>query len=187
MSTLAQRLGTTPHLSPLLRKARRLGLLIPRDLETLAVQRGCLHYQRGDEPVGELATKENFSNEELSVALLNVALPYDPHSIRCGAAMLGTDGNDVSTLARLAAEERSVLVVRHVAESGARFEPSDPFWRALLAALPPTPPPNDGVLPHPTRFIAMTGMDRGGQRGLRTQWLRPRPRPFAACSTPSAF
>ncbi len=115
------------------------------------------------------------------MSLLNVALPYDPHSIRCGAAMLGTDGNDVSMLARLAVEERSVLVLRHVAESGVRYEPSEPFWSMLLAALPLTPPPKDGVLPHPTRFIAMTGMDRGGQRGLRAQWLRPRPRPFAAC------
>ncbi len=34
--TLAEKLGTTAHLSPLLRKARRLGLS-PADLQTLAV------------------------------------------------------------------------------------------------------------------------------------------------------
>jgi hypothetical protein len=38
--TLAEKLGTTTHLSPLLQKARRLGLGA-NDLEQLAIQRGC--------------------------------------------------------------------------------------------------------------------------------------------------
>jgi hypothetical protein len=37
--TLAERLGTTTHLSPLLHKARRLGLG-PKELELSAIQRG---------------------------------------------------------------------------------------------------------------------------------------------------
>ncbi len=180
MSTLARRLGTTTHLSPLLHKARRLGLTAPRALQTLAVQRGCLHYQRGDEPVVELAAREQFSDEELALALLCVALPYDPHSIRCGAAMLGAKGNDPRRLARLAVMERSESVVRHVAEAGQRFEPQNEFWPALLTALPPSAPPKEGVLPHPTRFVAMTGVVRGKPPGLYTQWLRPEPRPMAA-------
>lgn len=43
--TLARRLGTTAHLSPLLMKARRLGLRVPEDLERLAVRRGCRYYE----------------------------------------------------------------------------------------------------------------------------------------------
>jgi len=172
--TLAARLGTTAHLSPLLHKARRLGLG-PRELEMLAVQRGCTHYATGEEPEEPLATTEALPDEELAIALLSTALRYDPHSIRCGAAMLGAEGNRPRRLARLAVMERAVVPVRHVAEAGRRFEPESSFWQELLAHLPPTPPPRAGVLPHPTRFVSMTGFTRRGP-GLVVQWLRPRGR-----------
>ena len=169
--TLAAKLGTTTHLSPLLRKARRLGLG-PRELEILAVQRGCRHYSNGSEPEQPLASESDFSNEELAVALLSTALPYDPHSIRCGAAMLHAQGNDPRRLARMAVMERSVVPVRHVAEAGRHFEPENNFWKELLAALPATPAAKSGVLPHPTRFVAMTGFTRRGP-GLIVEWQRP--------------
>ena len=172
--TLAAKLGTTTHLSPLLHKARKLGLG-PRELEILAVQRGCVHYSSGSEPVQPLATEQEFSNEDLAVALLSTALRYDPHSLRCGAAMLGAEGNDPSRLARRAVMERCVVPVRHVAEAGRRFEPDSPFWKELLDALPPAPPPRPGVLPHPTRFVAMTGFTRQGP-GLVVEWQRPQRR-----------
>src|ERR1051326_1172004 len=105
--TLAAKLGTTTHLSALLQKARRLGLG-PEDLETLAVQRGCRHYATGSEPEGLLASDSQFSNEKLAIALLSTALPYAPHRIRCGAAMVGSEGNNPARLARLAIMERSV-------------------------------------------------------------------------------
>src|SRR5206468_7588572 len=118
--TLAAKLGTTTHLSPLLRKARRLELG-PRELEILAVQRGCRHYSNGTEPEQPLASEREFSNEELAIALLSTALPYEPHTIRCGAAMLGAAGNNPRRLARLALMERCVTPVRYVAEAGKRF------------------------------------------------------------------
>lgn len=169
--TLAAKLGMTTHLSPLLQKARRLGLG-PAELEVLAVQRGCVHYSSGSEPEQPLASEREFTNEELALALLSTALRYEPHSIRCGAAMLGAEGNDPRRLARMAVMERSVVPVRHVAEAGRRFEPENSFWRDLLESLPHTPPPKSGVLPHPTRFIAMTGFTRLGP-GLVTEWQRP--------------
>src|SRR6266568_5227270 len=103
--TLAAKLGTTTHLSPLLRKARRLGLGL-RELEILAAQRGCRHYSNGTEPEQPLAEEREFSNEELAIALLSTALRYDPRSIRCGAAMLGAVENNPRRLARLAVMER---------------------------------------------------------------------------------
>ncbi len=169
--TLAAKLGTTTHLSPLLRKARRLGLG-PRELEILAAQRGCRHYSNGTEPEQPLASESELSNEELALALLSTALRYDPHSIRCGAAMLSAPGNDPRRLARMAVMERCVAPVRHVAEAGQRFEPQNPFWKELVAALPVVPPPKSGVLPHPTRFVAMTGFTRQGS-GLVVEWQRP--------------
>jgi len=169
--TLAAKLGTTTHLSALLRKAQRLGLG-PKELEILAVQRGCRHYASGSEPAEPLASSSDFSNEELAIALLSTVLPYEPHSIRCGAAMLGADGNDPRRLAHMAVMERCVTSVRYVAEAGRRFEPENGFWQQLLQALPPAPPPRSGVLPHPTRFVAMTGFTRSGP-GLVVEWQRP--------------
>lgn len=172
--TLATRLGTTTHLSPLLQKARRLGLG-PRNLEILAVQRGCVHYSDGSEPAEPLVTEDQFSNEDLALALLCPALRYDPHSLRCGAAMLGAEGNDPRRLARRTVMELSVIPVRYVAEAGRKFEPENPFWTELLEALPPSKPPPPGVLPHPTRFVAMTGFTRRGP-GLVVEWQRPQRR-----------
>ncbi len=169
--TLAQKLGTTTHLSALLHKARRLGLG-QRELEILAVQRGCRHYSDGTEPKEPLATEDEFSNEDLAVALLSICLSYDPHTIRCGAAMVGAKGNDPHRLAQLAIMERSVVTMRYVAEAGRNFEPENKFWEALLAALPQVPPPTPGVLPHPTRFVTMTGFTRRGPE-LVVEWQRP--------------
>jgi hypothetical protein len=169
--TLAAKLGTTTHLSALLEKARRLGLG-PEELEVLAVQRGCRHYSTGSEPERMLATDKQFSNEELALALLSTALPYAPHRIRCGAAMAASEGNDPMRLARLAVMERSVVPLRHVAAAGKRYEPQNRFWDELLAALPQTPPAKRGVLPHPTRFVAMTGFTRRGAEQV-IEWQRP--------------
>ncbi len=172
--TLAAKLGTTAHLSPLLHKARRLGLG-PRELEILAVPRGCIHYSNGAEPTRPLATEDEFSNEDLALALLSTALPYDPHSIRCGAAMLSAEGNDPKRLAHRAVMECCVTPIRYVAEAGRRFEPDVSFWKELLDALPAARPPRAGVLPHPTRFVAMTGFTRRGPE-LVVEWQRPRSR-----------
>ena len=59
--TLATRLGTTTHISALLRKASQLGLRTPRDLSDLAAQRGCRHYWHEGVPAGELASREQQS------------------------------------------------------------------------------------------------------------------------------
>ena len=87
--------------------------------------------------------------------------------------MLGAAGNDPEILTRLAVQEQAVVPARYIAAAGLRFEPENPFWRELLAKLPKTPPPRDGIMPHPTRFVSMTGITRAGV-GLVTVWVRPR-------------
>jgi hypothetical protein len=146
---------------------------MPKDLWTLAVQRGCRHYWQGDEPEGELVHQTALTNEELAIALLNCAGSYSPHSIRCGAAMLGAIGNDPAVAAKLAIWERSEAVVRFVAECGRRFEPENTYWVDLLDRLPACSAPKDGVMPHPTRFVAMSGYERGVGKKITTQWQRP--------------
>jgi len=171
--TLASKLGTTAHISLLLKSAAKYGLRTLHDFHILTVQRGCRHYWQGDEPAGELVSEKDFSNEELAIAMLSVAQPYDPHLIRCGAAMLGAKGNSPEKLAFLATKERCEQVVRYIAEAGRHFEPENAFWTTLLQLLPDALPVRDGVLPHPTRFVAMTGYQRGVGKKIQSEWQRP--------------
>ena len=83
--TLAEKLGTTTHLSGLLIKAKRLGL-DAEALERLAIQRGCDYYHEGDPLPPGAVSEQDFSNEELAIALLNPALRYHPQTLRLGAA-----------------------------------------------------------------------------------------------------
>lgn len=181
--TLAHKLGTTAHISPLLIKARRLGLRGVRDLERLAIERGCRYYDlqgdsqrvREDAPgFGSSRAREStaLSNEELAVALLSICLVRDQHRLRLGAAMLGAEGNSPSRIARLAVQERCEVVVRHVAQCGHTVEPENAFWADLLAYLPDTTQPPVDTLPHITRFVAMTGFTRRGRETVM-QWIRP--------------
>jgi hypothetical protein len=172
--TLAEKLGTTPHISALLRKAARLGVDSPERLEGLAVARGCWHYRNPDPVAAFEVPESSFTNEELATALLSPCLPYSAHTIRVGAAILGATGNDVEVLARLAVGERCISPMRYIADAAMRFEPDNSFWQCLLARLPQASPVKDGVMPHPTRFVSMTGMTRSGMQPV-TVWIRPRP------------
>jgi hypothetical protein len=40
--------------------------------------------------------------------------------------------------------------------------------------LPESPEVKDGVMPHPSRFVSMTGITRTGSRPVAI-WIRPRP------------
>jgi hypothetical protein len=169
---MARRLGTTEHLSPLLRKARLLGLGTLGDLSQLAVQRGCRYYADGSRPQVTDPGLALLGNDELAVALLHGGQPWSPQATRLGAAMLGAPGLSAPRVARLARMERCETVIRHVAEAGRHFEPGNPFWSDLLELLPTTSAAPEGVLPHPTRYVAMTGLTRSG-RGLSAIWIRP--------------
>ncbi len=86
--------------------------------------------------------------------------------------MLGAFGNDPAEMAHLAKMERCEALVRYVAAAGQKFEPANAYWSSLLALLAPGAPPKCGVVPHPTRFIAMTGLTRRGVE-IVTEWIRP--------------
>ncbi|MFT5040110.1 MAG: hypothetical protein ACI8TX_001067 [Hyphomicrobiaceae bacterium] len=86
--------------------------------------------------------------------------------------MLGAEGNAAEEIARLAQWERCEAVVRYIVECGRKFEPRNGFWSRLLELIPQTLPPKACVIPHPSRFVAMTGITR---RGVETvaEWIRP--------------
>lgn len=175
--TLAEKLGRpVPASSPLLAKAASLGLASSAALESLAVSRGCSHYDNHLAGAPPLVSEDQFSNMELAVALLSSAREYSPHTIRVGAAMLGAEGNHPEKLAKLATAEGSAAVIAYIARSALQFEPTNPFWQRLIDVLPEAPVPPDGVMPHPTRFVSMTGLTRVG-RGRLVVWLRPTAQP----------
>lgn len=171
--TLAYKLGTTTHLSCLRQSARRVGLVTEKDLIDEAVARGCFHYmQHMGHPPTQRVGEKVFSNEQLALALLTIANPYEPWLIRLGAMMLSHPGNDVHKLALYAKYERSEVIVREIALAGLRYEPENSFWSELLALLPPTAPPKSGILPHHSRFVSMPGLI-GPKKYGPTTWLRP--------------
>lgn len=171
--TLASKLGTSAHISGLRMKARRLGLLNSDYLINEAVARGCFHYMRAQEPPVQKVEIEALGNEELALALLTIANPYDSWMIRVGAMMLGAEGNDPKKIARLAEHERSESVVRAIVEAALRYEPENGFWHELLDSLPDTPVASLDVMPHHTRFVSMPGLI-GPRVWGKTIWLRPR-------------
>lgn len=86
--------------------------------------------------------------------------------------MLSAEGSGPAEVARLTIMERGESIVRYIAECGKKFEPQNQFWTELLNLLPDAPSPKSSVVPHPTRFVAMTGFTRRGPE-LITQWIRP--------------
>ena len=169
--TLGEKLGFAPGTSRLLEKARSLGLGSGELLESLGVARGCRHYSLPSDTEVELS-EEAFSNEELAIALLSPELPYSPRGIRIAANLVGAVGNRPRDLADLATSERAVEQLRYIANAGHSFEPQHSFWPDLLSFLPESRVLETGVMPHPTRFVSMTGMTRNGVEKVIV-WLRP--------------
>lgn len=138
----------------------------------LAVRRGCRYYQDMVSGTVEEPGRDRVSNEELCIGMLHGSQEWSPDLIRMGAAMLGARGNNPDRLVRLARMERSEVVVRELAKVGNDVEPDNRLWSYLLEHLPERGSVPVGVLPHPTRFVAMTGITREGC-GIRRQWIRP--------------
>jgi hypothetical protein len=157
---------------PLLDKVRRLGLSSPLDLERLAVMRGCDYYARDLGPRGPPLGEVPLSDVELAIALIIPSLRPTAREIRLAAALLGGLHVQEDEVAALAVQENCADIVRYIALCGRRFEPENPFWQTLLTHLPNIQI-EDGRLPHPTRFVEMTGIDRG-KVGFFTRWIRPR-------------
>ena len=158
--------------SRVLGKARELGLSVPLDLERLAIARGCGYYERDQGPVTCTCQSVPLSNAELAIALVAPSLQPAARQIRLAAALLGAADESAVDVATLAVDENCVGVVRYIASCGNRFEPRNPFWTDLLNALPETEIDRDR-LPHPTRFVEMTGIDRS-KVGTSTRWIRAR-------------
>lgn len=174
MPTLAQTLAMTTPVSPLLRKARRLGLCSVDDLIAAAVARGCGHYRSGTRPVSDLPQAEALGDDELVILLLLGENAYEPVAIRCAAQLVRSPRVDPIRVARLARLEKTGRVLAHVARAGLEHDEPEAasFWQAIIDRLPGEVLRPEPDLPHWTRFVAMPGLQRGGV--APTRWLVPR-------------
>jgi hypothetical protein len=172
--TLAQTLHTTTPLSPLLRKARRLGVHTVNDMIRLAAQRGCRHYAPQPDARSLSISSGQLGDDELTILLLVGENPYEPAAIRCAAQLARSPRVNPARLARLAIMENCERVLTHIARAGAGHDPEGTsFWIDLLNRLPASPPREEPALPHWSRFVSMPGIQRSGPAAIR--WLVPRP------------
>lgn len=171
MTTLAQQIGDTFHCSPLLRKARRLGLSDVTSALHLATARGARHYASAFPPSTDHLDLETFSNEELVVLLLLGEQPFEAFAIRCAAQLISLC--DVSRLSRLAKLERAARPLAYIARAGADHDPVQAErWRRLLDLLDRPLPVGEGRLPHWSRFVSHSGVTRSGPPHI--EWLNAR-------------
>ncbi len=170
--TLAEKLGTTRHVSPLLRKLKNHGLTTPKEIAAAAIDRGCRHYA----PFAEGIHKDvpGITDEELAIALLSPCHLYEPQLIRIGSQMLSGDNSDPRKLARLAIMERCGPVIKYIAQCGQKTEPDLPFWSAILTHLHAYDPAPASVMSHISRFRIETGITNPGRpNDPKIVWLRP--------------
>lgn len=171
MPSLAQALSTTCPVSPLLRKARRLGLSTVDSMIALAAKRGCRHYSQEGYRCPDLDTGD-ISNEELTILLLLGENHYSPDAIRCAAQMAREPSMNAGKLARLAVMEKCERVLSYIAQAGMDHDADGhAFWCQLLSLLPQQEPISSAALPHWSRFVSMPGIQRGGMAS--PQWLTP--------------
>lgn len=174
MATLAQILATTTPVSALLRKARRLGLGGVDSMIALAVARGCRHYTAGATMLEKLPTRDELSDEELTILLLIGENPYAPTAIRCAAQLARSPHVDPARLARLAIMEKTQRVLGHIARAGTEHDSEGAdFWQRVLDELPHLTARQEPALPHWSRFVSMPGRQRQGT--APTRWLAPTP------------
>ena len=121
-------------------KAQRLGLYSASDLEWLAYARG---YRLPGEDQADTAAKEKvgreeFTDVELTVALLSPYLPWNERAICRGAVMLAAQLTAIAPQAIVSEARRAggELIVRHIAWMAVQLHPPAPRWRDLLALLP---------------------------------------------------
>jgi len=173
---LAELLGMPVHRSLLLRKIRSYGADTPEKLVSLAVQRGCYHYENDIKM--PFVPKTVLSDEQLAVALISPNNPFHPHLVRAGAQLLSGDDVNIKMLVSEAVKERAGEVLLHIAKAGQRSEPDNPKWSQLiqliLQACRHLNQVKPGILPSDSRFRIETGFgDRKKLPRINKTWLRP--------------
>ncbi len=125
----------------------------------------------------EPVSAPGITNEELAVGLLSICHPYEPLFIRVASQLLSAPGSNPKTLTRLAAMERCIPILKHIATCGKTTEPENPFWTTILENLPESEHrapefPVNAI--HISRFRSETGITNPFDPNQpKIVWLRP--------------
>ncbi len=157
---LADRLGTTVHVSPLRFKLERLRRDWPSDsancledwLVDVANARGVRVVERPDAPAGfQPPPREAMSNEELVVGLCQLQCLDRPQMLRLAAQLISRGDLDWAGIIRLARRERVTRVLGELSRLALRIDPQHAGWRRLQVEFGGEPSFRD-VLLHWTRL-----------------------------------
>ena len=166
MNTIAQRLGITAPVTPLLMKVRRLArgmAVVPWLVETANV-RGFNAVQRSGEGSGAGANLETLSNEELAMAFLLPGLEDEPQSLRLGAQIISRGAAETSALLSIAAREGALRILAGLAAQALKAAPTHAAWNTIAAATAGERPLR-GNLIHWTRLAEPVMQFRGPHTG----------------------
>lgn len=160
-STLAKRLGSTVHVSPLRIKMQRIrgpnlcgGTALIEDwLVDVANARGARVVVR-NAPTGRPApppAESELSNAELIVGLLLTQNRDRPQILRLAAQLISGGKVQLDELARLAIQERVERVLAELARQALRVEPQHALWRKIAGEFGSCQPLREPLL-HFTRL-----------------------------------
>lgn len=149
-ASLAKRLGTSSHVSPLRMKVERLRNQLPvmhsstlEDwLVDLANTRGARIVTRPGDPYHQFEgpSVEAISNEELVVSICQLQCLDRPQMLRLAAQMVSAQSVEVGSLLRIAVRERVERVLAELSRNALRIDPHHTTWKAIYAAIGHLPP-----------------------------------------------
>ena len=153
---LAQRLGTTVHVSPLRMKLKRLRLEYPSPsaacledwLVDVANERGARIVFRedrtGDAPVD--LPKSRLADEELIVAICELQNRDRPQMLRLAAQLISRQAVNLQRLCHVAEQERAGIVLAELARQALKVDKEHATWQAIARRFAHERPPRDTLL-----------------------------------------
>ena len=168
--TLAKRLGTTAHVSPLRMKLERLSRQFPSStaasvedwLVDVANDRGARIVVRDvcRDGLSVGVPEGMLSSEELVVGICLLQALDRPQMLRLAAQLISRQALDMLRLCRLAERERAGAVLAALARAALRVSPKHVAWSQIISRFGGEKPLRDTLL-HWTR-LAEPVMMRGG-------------------------
>jgi hypothetical protein len=158
---LAERLGTTVHVSPLRRRLEAMQKQFPSPgaecledwLVDVANTRGACVVARPDGPPvsWQAPSVDRLSHEELIVAICQLQCRDRPQMLRLAAQLVSRKAAGFRGLQLLAERERAGLVLGELARQALRVDPNHALWRQIAEVFPSRRPLRAPIL-HWTRL-----------------------------------
>jgi hypothetical protein len=158
---LAERLGTTVHVSPLRMKLERLRAEFPSAsaacvedwLVDVANERGARIVFREDRPADAPVDlpRTCLTDEELIVGICQLQNLDRPQMLRLAAQLISRHAVDLRRLCHVAERERAGIVLAELARQALKVDPTHASWQAIAKRFARERPPRDTLL-HWTRL-----------------------------------